>query len=75
MTTLVNSYITLEAMVSPYGQPGSTTMSSDQRYQIETQYAQQVTAFVQAHPDIQALYNRLIRPTLSSVLSTEAQAL
>lgn len=71
--TLVNSYIALESMIAPYGAPGTPTMTSTQRYQIEGNYATQVTAWIAQHPDVQALYNRLIRPTLSSVLSSEAQ--
>lgn len=72
--TLVNSYIHLEAMVAPYGTPGTTSLSYTQRYAIETSYANQVQAYVAANPDVQGLYQRLIRPTLSSVLSSEAAA-
>lgn len=70
--TLVNSYISYQTQVAPYGQPGAPTLSSVQRFQMELSYATQVSSWVAEHPDIQALYNRLVRPTLSAVLDQEA---
>jgi hypothetical protein len=70
--TLVNAFLTEQAMIHPYGAPGTPNVSSQQRFQMETVFATEAQAWIAGHPDVQGLYNRLVRPTLSSVLSSEA---
>lgn len=71
--TLYQSWVTYLAATAPYGQPGANTMSSSQRYQLEVEYARQVTQWLKTHPSAQGVYQRLIAPELSTVLNSEAQ--
>lgn len=72
--TLYNAYVAYQAMTAPYGQPGSNSLSSRQRYQIEVDFANQAQAWVAQHPDALGVYQRLVAPDLSNVLNTEAVA-
>ena len=71
---LYNALVTYQAMTAPYGAPGQNTLSSSQRYQLETEFATQAQAFVAAHPDTLPVYQRLIQPEITAVLDTEANA-
>jgi hypothetical protein len=47
---------------------GATVMQAAQRKQLEQQFASEAAQYIAANPDVEAFYNRLIRPDILGVL-------
>lgn len=70
--TLYNAYLNYQRIVAPYSLPNAGTISGTQKYNIELAFIAQAEAYVAAHPDTLNVYNRLIRPDFSAILSSQA---
>jgi hypothetical protein len=66
---LYNAWVLYKSMTAPYASPNGGTMPSNQRFQLEVQFAKEATAFVADHPDVLPVYQRLMQPELSAALT------
>ena len=70
--TLFNAWVQYQAMTAPYSNPNGGAMSSTQRYQLELQFTSEAQQFLTSHPDAQPVFDRLMRPSLTAALTTQA---
>jgi hypothetical protein len=68
LKTLFNAYVTYKAAVNQTNSMGATVMQAAQRKQLEQQFASEAAQYIAANPDVEAFYNRLIRPDILGVL-------
>jgi hypothetical protein len=71
---LFNAWVLYQSMTAPYANANGGTMSSNQRYALELQFAREATQFVGQHPDALPVFQRLMQPALSAALTATAAA-
>jgi hypothetical protein len=67
------NWVTYESLTQNYGSPNAPRVSSQQLLAIQEQFAQWGSDFTAAHPDVANLWNRAIRPSLTTATNILAQ--
>jgi hypothetical protein len=71
--TVYNAWVSYQSTVGNFGAPSAPRTSASQLLAFQEQFARDGTAFVAAHPDVANLWNRAIRPGLTTALNLIAQ--
>jgi hypothetical protein len=66
--TLIDGYNTYQAMYSQF-HGLRTAAASHARRQLEVEFASEITQYVQENPDVEGIYNRVIRPDITTAIS------